>query len=51
MFGGNPGRAYQTKMRLDDFWSLQLSRTTKEKLLNEAIFAIRKNRSGEVEQT
>ena len=46
MFGGNPGR--QSKMRLDDFWALQLCRPTPEKLLKEAIFAIRKNKFEEL---
>ncbi|XP_018018491.1 muskelin [Hyalella azteca] len=43
MFGGNPGRHQQPKMRLDDFWSLQLSRPSPEKLLQEIVFIIRKS--------
>ncbi|KAF2367043.1 Muskelin N-terminal [Trinorchestia longiramus] len=43
MFGGNPGRHHQPKMRLDDFWSLQLSRPSPEKLLQEIIFTVRKS--------
>uniref|UniRef100_A0A2P2I5A8 Muskelin-like n=1 Tax=Hirondellea gigas TaxID=1518452 RepID=A0A2P2I5A8_9CRUS len=48
MFGGNPGRHQQPKMRLDDFWALQLCRPTPQKLIKEAVFAIRKNRYEEL---
>lgn len=42
LFGGNPGKDSLPKMRLDDFWCLQLSRPSHKFLLRKCIFLIRK---------
>nr|CAB3263857.1 muskelin-like [Phallusia mammillata] len=44
MFGGNPGKTAQPKLRLDDFWRLKLIRPTKYDLLRKCRFIIRKQR-------
>jgi len=44
LFGGNPGKASIPKMRLDDFWSLKLSRPSREHLLRRCRYLIRKQR-------
>ncbi|XP_017304065.1 muskelin [Diaphorina citri] len=33
LFGGNPGKACSPRLRLDDFWRLQLSRPTRDQIL------------------
>ncbi|CAG0889290.1 unnamed protein product [Darwinula stevensoni] len=48
LFGGNPGRPCLPKLRLDDFWSLHLSRLSKEQLLRKCRFLIRKQRFHEL---
>lgn len=42
LFGGNPGRSNDPKMRLDDFWSLRLCRPSQGQLLTRCQFLIRK---------
>lgn len=42
LFGGNPGRSNDPKMRLDDFWSLRLCRPSQSQLLTRCQFLIRK---------
>ncbi|KAK7101686.1 muskelin-like [Littorina saxatilis] len=42
LFGGNPGKDSLPKMRLDDFWSLQLLRPSQKFLLRKCCFLIRK---------
>ncbi|KAL3852859.1 hypothetical protein ACJMK2_016468 [Sinanodonta woodiana] len=42
LFGGNPGRESLPKMRLDDFWSLQLCRPSASYLLRRCKYLIRK---------
>ncbi|KAL8596859.1 hypothetical protein ACOMHN_060667 [Nucella lapillus] len=42
LFGGNPGKDSLPKMRLDDFWSLRLSRPSEEYLLRRCCFLIRR---------
>jgi len=44
LFGGNPGKDSLPRMRLDDFWSLRLSRPSHDKLLRSCIFLIRKHK-------
>lgn len=41
LFGGNPGNQSSPRLRLDDLWSLQLSRTSFEKVHGEAKAALR----------
>ncbi|XP_076804346.1 muskelin-like isoform X1 [Clavelina lepadiformis] len=48
MFGGNPGRTSQPKLRLDDFWSLHLSRLSKSDLLRKCRYVIRKQKFREI---
>ena len=48
LFGGNPGRNSLPKMRLDDFWSLKLSRLSIEQLLHKCHFLIRKHKFREL---
>ncbi|XP_023228527.1 muskelin-like [Centruroides sculpturatus] len=50
LFGGNPGRSCFPKMRLDDFWSLQLCRSTKEQLLRQCQRLIRQHHFQEITQ-
>ncbi|PVD25090.1 hypothetical protein C0Q70_15588 [Pomacea canaliculata] len=42
LFGGNPGKDSLPKMRLDDFWSLQLYRPSPDFLLRKCHYLIRK---------
>lgn len=44
LFGGNPGRMCLPKLRLDDFWSLQLCRTSQFEMLQRCKLLIRKCR-------
>ncbi|XP_013418827.1 muskelin-like [Lingula anatina] len=48
LFGGNPGKEGLPKMRLDDFWALQLCRPSKEHLLRRCKYLIRKHRFQEI---
>ncbi|KAK7873640.1 hypothetical protein R5R35_009328 [Gryllus longicercus] len=48
LFGGNPGRACLPKLRLDDFWQLQLCRPTHLQLLQRCKLLIRKHRFEEI---
>ncbi|PFX17036.1 Muskelin [Stylophora pistillata] len=48
LFGGNPGKSSLPKMRLDDFWSLKLSRPSREHLLRRCRYLIRKQRFHEM---
>ncbi|BFZ08913.1 hypothetical protein BsWGS_11952 [Bradybaena similaris] len=43
LFGGNPGKDSLPRLRLDDFWSLKLSRPSSEYLLRRCRFLIRKH--------
>uniref|UniRef100_A0A224Z4H8 Muskelin n=1 Tax=Rhipicephalus zambeziensis TaxID=60191 RepID=A0A224Z4H8_9ACAR len=43
LFGGNPGRPNSPKVRLDDFWSLQLCRPSKEQLLRRCRQLVRQH--------
>uniref|UniRef100_H2ZEN1 Muskelin N-terminal domain-containing protein n=1 Tax=Ciona savignyi TaxID=51511 RepID=H2ZEN1_CIOSA len=42
MFGGNPGKTSQPKLRLNDFWSLKLTRPTEADILRKSRYAIRR---------
>lgn len=42
MFGGNPGRTSQPKMRLNDFWILKLTRPTKSEILKRCRYLLRR---------
>lgn len=42
LFGGNPGKQNLQKMRLDDFWSLQLTKVNRDQILNKCVYLIRK---------
>lgn len=42
LFGGNPGRSCLPKLRLDDFWQLQLCRPSREQILKRCKRLIRK---------
>ncbi|XP_018909905.1 muskelin [Bemisia tabaci] len=44
LFGGNPGRTCLPKLRLDDFWQLQLSRPTTEQIVQRCSLLIRKHK-------
>ncbi|XP_052287065.1 muskelin-like isoform X2 [Dreissena polymorpha] len=48
LFGGNPGKEGLPKMRLDDFWCLQLSRPSPTNLLRRCKYLIRKYRFQEL---
>lgn len=48
LFGGNPGKSGVPKMRLDDFWSLKLSRPSREQLLRRCRYLIRKHKFQEL---
>ncbi|XP_001607967.2 muskelin [Nasonia vitripennis] len=48
LFGGNPGRACLPKLRLDDFWQLQLCRPSHEKILTKCKLIIRKHKFEEL---
>lgn len=51
LFGGNPGKDNSLKMRLDDFWALELCRPTHESLLRECRYLIRKHCFEEMTKT
>jgi len=42
LFGGNPGKQTLQKMRLDDFWSLKLTKINREQILDKCVYLIRK---------
>lgn len=44
LFGGNPGRVYMPRLRLDDFWKLHLTRPSQSWLLQKFKFMIRKHK-------
>ncbi|XP_014670808.1 PREDICTED: muskelin-like [Priapulus caudatus] len=48
LFGGNPGVSSLPKVRLDDFWSLRLSRPSRDTLLRRCRYLIRKHRFQEI---
>ena len=48
LFGGNPGRACLPKLRLDDFWKLQLCRPSHEQILKKCKLIIRKQKFEEL---
>ncbi|XP_068714480.1 muskelin-like isoform X2 [Montipora foliosa] len=48
LFGGNPGKFSLQKRRLDDFWSLKLSRPSPDYLLRRCRYLIRKQRFREL---
>ncbi|KAK7582298.1 hypothetical protein V9T40_013743 [Parthenolecanium corni] len=48
LFGGNPGRMCLPKVRLDDFWSLQLCRTNQREMIQQCKLLIRKCRFQEL---
>ncbi|XKL65489.1 hypothetical protein PGB90_008909 [Kerria lacca] len=51
LFGGNPGRMCLPKIRLDDFWSLQLCRTNQFEMIQRCKLLIRKCRFQELVRT
>ncbi|CAH1783153.1 unnamed protein product, partial [Owenia fusiformis] len=51
LFGGNPGKDSLPKMRLDDFWALQLSRPSTYHLLRRCKYLIRRHRYQEMAMT
>jgi hypothetical protein len=48
LFGGNPGRTKDPKLRLDDFWRLRLIRPAVEDLLKECKLMLRRQRFEEL---
>nr|CAD7399137.1 unnamed protein product [Timema cristinae] len=48
LFGGNPGRSCLPRLRLDDFWQLQLCRPSHEQILQKCKLFIRKHRFEEL---
>src|SRR3990167_10410013 len=44
LFGGNPGESSNPYLRLDDFWSLKLTRSSTDDILTEIKFLIRKQK-------
>jgi len=48
LFGGNPGRKSNPKMRLDDFWRLKLTRPTCTEILRKCKLMLRKRRFAEM---
>lgn len=48
MFGGNPGRSCLPKLRLDDFWQLQLSKPSNEQILKKCKLIIRTHKFEEL---
>ena len=44
LFGGNPGRKCNPKMRLDDFWRLKLTRPTCSEILRQCKLLLRRQR-------
>ncbi|KAG8038628.1 hypothetical protein G9C98_007335 [Cotesia typhae] len=48
LFGGNPGRTYLPKLRLDDFWELKLSKPQQDQILTRCKLIIRKHKFKEL---
>ncbi|XP_058797930.1 muskelin [Phymastichus coffea] len=48
LFGGNPGRACLPKLRLDDFWQLQLCKPSHDQILKKCKLIIRKHKFEEL---
>lgn len=48
LFGGNPGKLNSPKMRLDDFWSLEICRPTKNLILRHCRRLIRRQHFQEI---
>ncbi|XP_014207147.1 muskelin [Copidosoma floridanum] len=48
LFGGNPGRSCVPKLRLDDFWQLELRRPSHEQILDKCKLIIRKYKFAEL---
>ncbi|GFO15470.1 muskelin [Plakobranchus ocellatus] len=48
LFGGNPGKDSLPRLRLDDFWSLKLSRPSSDYLLRRCRYLIRKHQFLEI---
>ncbi|XP_021957307.1 muskelin isoform X2 [Folsomia candida] len=48
LFGGNPGRTKDPKLRLDDFWSLKLIRPTADELLKKCKLLLRNQKFEEL---
>ncbi|KAL1924690.1 uncharacterized protein VTP21DRAFT_4344 [Calcarisporiella thermophila] len=48
LFGGNPGEAKNTQLRLDDFWELHLIRPSSKDILRRAQFQIREQQFREL---
>ncbi|RWS09436.1 muskelin-like protein [Dinothrombium tinctorium] len=48
LFGGNPGRSHLPKVRLDDFWTLKLTRLSKSELLRNCKKLIREQHFKEI---
>ncbi|XP_022109692.1 muskelin-like [Acanthaster planci] len=48
LFGGNPGRSTAERIRLDDFWSLELVRPLKDQVVRRCKHLIRKHRFQEI---
>ncbi|XP_046436398.1 muskelin isoform X1 [Neodiprion lecontei] len=48
LFGGNPGRSCLPKLRLDDFWQLELCRPSHEQILRKCKLIIRKHKFEEL---
>ncbi|XP_014296993.1 muskelin [Microplitis demolitor] len=48
LFGGNPGRTYFPKLRLDDFWQLKLCRPKQDQILRRCKLIIRKHKFKEL---
>lgn len=48
LFGGNPGRSCLPKLRLDDFWQLELCRPSHEQILKKCKLIIRKHKFEEL---
>lgn len=51
LFGGNPGRIVNPKLRLDDFWKLQLCKPTNNELLHNCKKLIREHQFKELAKT
>ncbi|CAG2174665.1 unnamed protein product [Oppiella nova] len=50
LFGGNPGRNQSPKLRLDDFWTLELKRLSSEELLRKCRRLVREQSYREIIQ-
>lgn len=48
LFGGNPGRPKDPKLRLNDFWRLRLMRPSQEDLLRQCKLLLRRQRFEEL---